>query len=642
MNFHVNSKLKLLFGYINFSGDGMKFLANLTRNSVIWMCMLGCIGLQSAENSGVSDSSEWPTYRGNTSGTGYSPLEQITLDNVNNLEVAWTYSLRNDSSQSAREPNSQATPVVIDGVMFLPTADRVVALDPLTGEELWSHSVPENAPSRRGVTYWPGQGGISPRIFYTAFDQLIALDAETGDLDLEFGESGKVSMGIPYISVPFVYKNIIVVGANTPRGAIGGIGNARAFDAINGSKLWEFESVPSPGNPGNETWEGDSWEGRLGANAWPFYFTVDESKDQLYIPLASPIPFAYGGDRAGTNLYANSIVAVDIHSGEYHWHFQTIHHDLWDHDPPAPPTLFDVNYNGKTTPALGVTTKSGYLFVLDRENGEPIYGVSETAVPQSNVPGEETSPTQPIPINPKPMARVSFTTSEIVTAQDTSEEHAEACRNLVRSVGSITNDGPYTPWTYRSDDSNNETTLLFPGLSGGPNWGGIAHNPNNGYVYVFAANIGTLGWMEDAEPGSPLPYALTGPDGRPSGFSVRINGKTMPCQKPPWGQLTAVDTNSGEIAWQIPLGITEDFPSNRQATGRPGRAGALVTASNLLFIGATDDNRFRALNATTGDIVWEYQMERRGNANPMTFLGSDNKQYLLITATDKLMSYSLP
>ena len=171
---------------------------------------------------------------------------------------------------------------------------------------------------------------------------------------------------------------------------------------------------------------------------------MDESKDQLYIPLASPIPFAYGGDRAGTNLYANSIVAVDIHSGEYHWHFQTIHHDLWDHDPPAPPTLFDVNYNGKTTPALGVTTKSGYLFVLDRENGEPIYGVSETAVPQSNVPGEETSPTQPIPINPKPMARVSFTTSEIVTAQDTSEEHAEACRNLVRSVGSITNDGPYT------------------------------------------------------------------------------------------------------------------------------------------------------------------------------------------------------
>ena len=185
-------------------------------------------------------------------------------------------------------------------------------------------------------------------------------------------------------------------------------------------------------------------------------------------------------------------------------------------------------------------------------------------------------------------------------------------------------------------------TLLFPGLSGGPNWGGIAHNPHNGYVYVFAANLGSVGWMKDAEPGSDLPYMLSGPSSRPGGFNVRMNGKTMPCQKPPWGQLTAVDTNSGEIAWQVPLGITVELPSERQLTGRPGRAGALVTGSNLLFIGATDDNRFRALDATTGDIVWEDQMNRRGNANPMTFLGNDNKQYILITATDTLISYSLP
>ena len=620
----------------------MKFLAQITRGSFVSIYILGGLTLHGAENRAIITSSEWATYRGNISGTGYSPLDQITLDNVNDLEVAWSYSLRNDSSESAREPNSQATPIVIDGVMFLPTVDRVVALNPLTGEEIWSHSVPENAPSRRGVTYWPGQGGISPRIFYTAFDQLIALDAETGELDLEFGEAGRVSMGIPYISVPFVYKNIIVVGANTPRGAIGGIGNARAFDALSGNSLWEFESVPSAGNPGNETWEGDSWIGRLGANAWPFYFTVDENKDQLYIPLASPIPFEYGGDRAGANLYANSIVAVDIHTGEYHWHFQTIHHDLWDHDPPAPPTLFDVNYNGETTPALAVTTKSGYLFVLNRENGESIYGVTESVVPQSDVPGEETFATQPIPIKPEPMARVSYNPADLVTAQDTSEEHANACLELVRSLGTVTNDGPYTPWTYRSDETDNQTTLLFPGLSGGPNWGGIAHNPDNGYAYVFAANIGSVGWLEEAEPGSDLPYTLTGPGQRPGGFNVRINEKTMPCQKPPWGQLTAVDTSSGEIAWQIPLGITEEFPSERQNTGRPGRAGALVTGSNLLFIGATDDSRFRALDATTGDIVWEDRMNRRGNANPMTFLGSDAKQYVLITATDTLISYSLP
>ena len=212
---------------------------------------------QGADNPGTENPGEWPMYRGNTSGTGYSALDQISAENVNELEIAWRYALGNDAAETPRNPNSQVTPIVVDGVMYLPTIDRVVALDPLSGEELWSHSVPLNAPSRRGVSYWPGQGGISPRLFYTAFDQLVALDAETGELDREFGESGMVSLGIPYISVPFVYEGVIVVGANTPRGASGGIGNARAFSAINGSKLWEFESVPSPGNPGNETWEGD-------------------------------------------------------------------------------------------------------------------------------------------------------------------------------------------------------------------------------------------------------------------------------------------------------------------------------------------------------------------------------------------------
>ena len=319
--------------------------SSFIRSTTLTLILVSGACSQGANNPATSNSDEWPLYRGNIAGTGYSSLDQITADNVNDLQVAWTYSLRNDAVETPRDPNSQVTPIVVDGVMYLPTVDRVVAIDPLSGEELWSHLVPLNAPSRRGVSYWPGQGGISPRIFYTAFDRLVALDAGTGELDREFGESGMVSMGIQYISVPFVYEGVIVVGANTPRGAIGGIGNARAFSALNGSKLWEFSSVPQPGEPGHDTWEGDSWVGRLGANAWPFYFTVDEERDQLYIPLASPIPFGYGGDRAGANLYANSIVAVNIHSGEYNWHFQTIHHDLWDHDPPAPPTLFDVNYN---------------------------------------------------------------------------------------------------------------------------------------------------------------------------------------------------------------------------------------------------------------------------------------------------------
>lgn len=619
-------------------------------NSLRKSCSLSALALLLAFNVSCSQESgtareatnanDWPMYRGNPAGTGFSALDQITAGNVGSLTQAWSYSLRNDEAENARDPNSQATPIVVDGVMYLPTVDRVVALDPVTGEELWSHAVGVDAPSRRGVSYWPGQGGVSPRIFFTAFDRLVALDAETGAVDREFGEAGEIDLGVPYISVPMIYEDVIVVGANTPRGAIGGIGNARAFSAQNGARLWEFSSVPQPGSADHDTWEGDSWVGRLGANAWPFYFTVDEERDQLYIPLASPIPFGYGGDRAGSNLYSNSLVAVDIHSGEYAWHFQTIHHDLWDHDPPAPPALFDVTQNGRTIPALGVTTKSGYLYVLNRETGEPIYGVEERPMPQSNVPGEETFATQPIPVKPAAMARVSYDPADLVTAADTNAEHAQACAELVEAVGEIYNAGAFTPWTYRPGGTGGQTTLLFPGLAGGPNWGGVAHNPNNGYVYVFAADIGTFGWMEDAEPGSDLPYVLSGP--RPAGFNVRLDGRSMPCQKPPWGKLTAVDTATGDIVWQIPLGITEGLTADKQRTGRPGRAAALITASNLLFIAATDDNYFRALDASSGEIIWEQRLERRGNANPMTYLGSDGKQYVVITATDSVVSFRLP
>ena len=416
------------------------------------------------ETSGVFTAGEnWPMYRGNLAGTGYSSLTQISPSNVTNLVESWSFSLRNDEADNPREPNSQATPIVVDGIMYLPTVDSVVALDPTTGQEIWRHAVSENAPSRRGVSYWAGNQDIPPRIFFTAFDRLVALDAATGEVALNFGQSGEIDLVTPYISVPMVYDNIIVVGANTPRGAIGGIGNARAFDAISGDKVWEFSSVPQPGSIGHDTWEGDSWMGRLGANAWPFYFTVDAERDLLYIPLASPIPFGYGGDRGGSNLFANSIVAVDIHSGEYVWHFQTIHHDLWDHDPPAPPALFNTTIDGETVPALGVTTKSGYLYLLNRETGEPLFGVEERAVAQSAVPGEETFATQPIPVKPPPMARVSFGPSELVTALDTSAVHATACARLVANIGEIYNAGPFTPWTYRPTDSNGPTTLLFPG-----------------------------------------------------------------------------------------------------------------------------------------------------------------------------------
>ena len=591
----------------------------------------------------LSSGSEWTQYRGNLAGTGFSPLKQINQKNVASLDSAWSYSLLANAlsaDENPRAPNSQVTPIVVDGVMYLPAADRVIALDPISGEELWTHRVLQGTASRRGVSYWPGDNGSRPRILYTAGRRLVALDAATGELASEFGDSGEIDMQIPYNSVAMVFENTVIVGANTPRGADGGIGNARAFDARSGEKVWEFESVPSPGNLGHDTWEGDSWRGRLGANAWPFYFTVDEQRGLIYLPLASPIPFGYGGDRAGNNLFSNSLVAVDIRSGEYRWHFQTIHHDLWDHDPPAPPALFDIEKDGELIPALGVTTKSGYLYLLNRETGGAIFGIEERAVPASDVPGEETSPTQPIPTNPLALARVSFDASELVTASDTSPEHAAACSELLTNSGNVINQGPFTPWAYRPNGAGDNTTLLFPGLTGGPNWGGVAFDPASKYAFVFAGDIGSFGWVEESEDGAEYPMQRRGP--RPGNFQVTIDGMSLPCQKPPWGTLSAVDTTTGNIAWQQTLGLSEVLPEGNQNTGRAGRAAALVTAGNLLFIAATDDNRLRALDTMTGRQLWETTLEKRGNANPMTYRGADGNQYVVISATDTLRAFRLP
>ena len=590
---------------------------------------------------------DWPMYRGDLAGTGYSPLTEITPANASSLTSRWTYSLQPEPAATAiadgataRGPNSQATPIVVGGVMYLPAADRVVALEPESGRELWRHSVTDGAPSRRGVAYWRGTDDSPPRVIFTAGQRLVALDAMTGDLVVEFGQSGAVDMVVPYNSVPLVYGNVVVVGANTPRGAIGGVGNARAYDARSGVKLWEFSSVAQPGSVGHETWEGDSWRERLGVNAWPFYFTMDEATGLLYLPLASPVPGAFGGDRKGANLFGNSVVGVDVQTGEYHWHFQTIHHDLWDADPPAPPVLFDISGDAGLIPALGVTTKSGYLYILNRETGEPIYGVEERPVAESDVPGELTYPTQPIPVKPPPVARVSYTPEDLVTASDTTAEHAMACAELTEAYGELYNAGPFTPWVYRANGAPPRSTLLFPGLVGGPNWGGAAFDPTSGYVFVFSQDIGSFGWLEDADGDSPVPYRRVGP--RPNSFDVEVDGARLPCQKPPWGRLTAVDASTGDVAWERPLGITEQLPGDRQNTGRPGRAGVIATASGVLFIAATDDDRFRALDAASGEELWVERLEQRGNANPMTYQGIDGRQYVVVSATDTLTAYGLP
>jgi quinoprotein glucose dehydrogenase len=334
------------------------------------------------------------------------------------------------------------------------------------------------------------------------------------------------------------------------------------------------------------------------------------------------------------------VVAVNVQTGEYRWHFQTIHHDLWDHDPPAPPGLFDVVQNGRAIPALGLTTKSGYLYILNRETGRPILGVEERPVPKSDVPGESSFPTQPIPLKPPALARVSYSAQDLVSAADTTPEHAKACADLIEKIGGVHNDGPFTPWRDRPPDAPPAATVVFPGGLGGANWGGTAFDPGSRFLFSATQDVGALGSMERAKEGSPAPYEKTTP-GR-STFDVRIGDASWPCQKPPWGRLTAINSSTGDIAWQIPLGITEQLPAGKQNTGRPALAGPIVTASGLLFIASTDDNRFRAFDVKAGKQLWVATLERRGNADPITYQGSNGRQYVAVVATDTVMVYSLP
>jgi quinoprotein glucose dehydrogenase len=360
------------------------------------------------------------------------------------------------------------------------------------------------------------------------------------------------------------------------------------------------------------------------------------------VSLSSPSFGNYGGDRKGANLFGNSIVAIDVQTGAYKWHFQTIHHDLWDADPPAPPGLIDIVQGGHTIPVAALTTKSGYLYFLNRDTGRPIFGTKERQVPKSDVPGEQTFPTQPFPVKPPPLARVEYKPNDLVTAADTNDEHVKACQDLIAKLGGVYNAGPFTPWVYRAEGAPPKSTVVFPGMGGGPNWGGTASNPQLGYVFVVTQDDGWLGWMEKTKEGSPAPYQRNFPE-RAGNFDVPMSGGggNWPCQKPPWGRLSAVNVSTGNIAWQVPLGVTDQLPAGKQHTGRPALAGAIATASGLLFIASTDDNRFRAFDAKTGKELWVTKLEHRGNADPMTYQGRNGKQYVAVVATDRVVVYAL-
>src|SRR5579864_1502100 len=420
-------------------------------NRVLACCFLCAVALF------AQDASEWPAYGRDPGGTKYSPLDQINARNVSTLVRAWSY--------HTGDPGAvwENTPIVVGSVMYFATQkNRVVALEPETGKELWIYDPKSTRVSEhRGVSYWPGDARTKPRIILATEARLIALDAKSGKPALEFGDNGEVNLraGVAddypnahyaITSPPAIYKGLIILGPSVQEGpSKGPSGDPRAFDARTGKLVWRFHAVPQPGEPGNDTWGPNGWKDRAGPSAWGA-MTIDNERGLVFIPLGNPADSFYGADRKGANLYANSVVALDAATGKLRWYFQTVHHDLFDYDMAAPPSLIEATMNGKRVPAVVEFSKNGLLFVLDRLTGKPVWGVEERPVPPSDVPGEEASPTQPFPLKPPPLRRLSMTKQEV---SDTAPEARAYCLGQFEKLKTL---GPYAPFSVK------EPRLAFP------------------------------------------------------------------------------------------------------------------------------------------------------------------------------------
>ena len=640
------------------------------------------VGAQN-RRSGTEADGDWPMYGRDLAGTKFSPLKQITAENASKLQPAWNLTLverpapvpGQGRGRGAGGPeiasNPEVTPVVVNGVMYLLAAgNKILALDAATGKEIWRFAIPDSDSTGRGLAYWPGDRNNPERVVFTASPlkekqgkpggaRLVALDAATGKPSEGFGTNGFADIGVAWNGVPVIFRNLVMLGATVGELPDGPPGDTRAFDARTGKKLWEFHTVPRPGETGHDTWLNDGWKSRSGVNVWGWYMTVDEPRGILYMPVGGPAANYWGGDRPGHNLFANSIVAVDAETGKYRWHFQTVHHDLWDSDMPSPPTLVDIKQNGRTIPALASVGKTGYMFILDRVTGKPIFGVEERPVPKGDVPGEWYAATQPFPVKPPPLTRVDFKKEDMVTADDTSADHVKACQELWDKSGGFYNAGPFTPFMFHEEGAPPKSTIQFPGGTGGVNWGGPAVDPATGYVFVNAHDTSLVGWIEKIRPGqnygrgtegSKQPYDRGSVNGAGPyfTFSAPMKDETgrvvanLPCQRPPWARLVAVNANTGDIAWQVPLGLTEALPEGKRNTGSSGSAGPIATAGGVVLVGATNDRRIRAFDSKTGRELWAASLPGVGNANPVTFTGKNGKQYVAIVATDSLQVFGLP
>lgn len=596
------------------------------RTPSMLMSVIG-FGLWTPPLHAAGSARDWPNVGNDKGGMRYSTLDQISRENVGDLEVAWTWHTQDAGERTTIE----CTPIVIDGVMYVTTArTRIAAIDAATGQPIWQFD-PYAGPPRpwirasggvnRGVAYWSdGKPDGARRILSGLSDgRLISLDARTGQLDSAFGNQGVLDLraGIEWdvsllnygpTSAPAVFEDLVILGFSTDEGLPGAPGDMRAFDVRTGKQVWRFHTIPRPGEFAGDTWPEGAWQRRAGANAWSGC-TVDAPNAIVFCGTGSASADFYGGDRPGDNLFANCTLALDARTGSRLWHFQTIRHDIWDHDLPCPPVVVTVQHDGREVQAVAQLTKTGHCWILDRKTGRPLFGQREEPGVPSEIPGERPAPSQPMPLKPPPFSRQLF------TEDDASNISPETHRWVIEKLRTVAHGRINIPLTERG-------TLVTPGLHGGANWSGGSFDPTTGWLFVNSNDVPNLLALRKNERGG---YGLVG-------YGQFLDPQGYPAIKPPWGLLTAIDLNKGEFAWQVVLGEYPELTAKGvPQTGTETFGGTIVTAGGLVFIGGTKDEKFHAFDKATGKLLWEYKLPAGGYATPCTYMVG-GRQFVAIAA----------
>lgn len=714
------------------------------QSKLLVLFILISMVFNSCSDSGENDYSAWTSYGGTKDANRYSSIDQINLDNVAQLKEAWIFNT--GDKDTANRSEMQCNPIVIEGTLYLTSSKmKLFALDPATGKQKWVFDPNTNSAEEigfginRGLMYWEDEKGNDKRIFYGAASRLYAVNATDGSPVKEFGMNGSIELkegldipesqdGSLILKTPgVIFNDLVIIGMSLSEDADALPGHVRAFDVKTGKRKWIFHTIPQPGEFGYDSWEDkDAWKNIGGANNWTG-MSLDEERGVVYVPTGTASPDFYGGTRKGSNLFANSIIALDASTGKYIWHYQVVHHDLWDRDLPAAPNLITINHKGKKIDALAQITKQGYIYLLDRTNGKPVFSIPEVQVPQDALPGEKPWPTQPIPTLPESFSRQKF------GPEDVSDLSPETHKELMERYGLIKNSTQFTP-------PSKEGNWIFPDFGGGGEWGGAAVDMETKILYVNSNEVPSTQVMLDAPqtertgitPGravynrycischgaelkgsgteypslmnvnkkykveqirqiiqqgrnrmpsfnhipkserenlaeylskteviskkansdsppmvtrkSQIPYVM-------KGYDRFVDKDGYPGIKPPWGTLNAVDLNSGKLLWKVPLGeYAELIKRGLGITGSRNYGGPVVTKGGLVFIAATPDEKIRAFDKNSGEMVWESKLPAAGFASPATYM-VNGKQFLVIAcgggklgvkSGDSYVAFALP